>query len=104
MSFPTTHWTRLAQGTAGGETAGRSALADLCERYSRPLNHFIRSRGYSEVEAQDLTQGFLLHLLENATLRKANPLRGKFRSFLIGALQNFLSHERERRLAQKRGG
>ena len=104
MYFPSTHWSVLARASASGETAGHEALEALCRRYWTPLNQFIRSRGYSEAEAEDLTQEFLLHLLEHSTLRKPDPLRGKFRSFLLGALMKFLSHERERRLAQKRGG
>ena len=104
MFFPSTHWSLLAKATLEGETAGQPALEQLCRRYWSPLKHFIRSRGYSETEAEDLTQEFLLHLLEHSALRKPDPLRGKFRSFLLGALRNFLSHERERRLAQKRGG
>ena len=104
MYFPSTHWSVLARASASGETAGHEALEALCRRYWTPLNQFIRSRGYSEAEAEDLTQEFLLHLLEHSTLRKPDPLRGKFRSFLLGALMKFLSHERERQLAQKRGG
>jgi RNA polymerase sigma-70 factor (ECF subfamily) len=104
MYFPSTHWSVLARASASGETAAHEALEALCRRYWTPLNHFIRSRGYSEAEAEDLTQEFLLHLLEHSALRKPDPLRGKFRSFLLGALMKFLSHERERRLAQKRGG
>jgi RNA polymerase sigma-70 factor (ECF subfamily) len=104
MYFPTTHWSLLAKATLNGETEARSALEELCRRYWSPLKQFIRSRGYSEAEAEDLTQDFLLHLLEHSTLRKPDPLRGRFRSFLLGALMKFLSHQREHRLAQKRGG
>jgi DNA-directed RNA polymerase specialized sigma24 family protein len=104
MYFPTTQWSLLAKATLDGQTEGRAALGELCRRYWRPLNQFIRSRGYSEAESEDLTQEFLLHLLEHSTLLKPDPLRGKFRSFLLGSLVKFLSHERERRFAQKRGG
>jgi RNA polymerase sigma-70 factor (ECF subfamily) len=104
MYFPTTHWSLLAKATLNGETEARSALGELCRRYWMPLNQFIRLRGYSEVEAEDLTQEFLIHLLERSALRKPDPQRGRFRSFLLGALVKFLSHERERRTAQKRGG
>jgi len=103
MYFPSTHWSLIAKASLGGHTEARSALGELCRRYWSPLMHFIRTRGYSEPEAEDLTQAFLLHLLEHSTLRRPDPLRGKFRSFLLGALVKFLSHERERRLAQKRG-
>jgi RNA polymerase sigma-70 factor (ECF subfamily) len=104
MYFPTTHWSLLAKASVSGETAGREALEELCRRYWAPLNQFIRSRGFSEAEAQDLTQEFLVHLLEHSTLKKADPLRGRFRSFLLGALVRFLGDEIDRRRAQKRGG
>jgi len=102
--FPTTHWSLLAKATLHGDTTSREALEELCRRYWGPLKQFIRGRGYTESEAEDLTQEFLLHLLERSALRKPDPLRGKFRSFLLGALAKFLSHERERRTARKRGG
>jgi RNA polymerase sigma-70 factor (ECF subfamily) len=104
MYFPTTQWTRLAEATVNGETAGRQALEDLCRRYWSPLHQFIRSRGYSEAEAEDLTQEFLLHLLNHSTLKRADPMRGRFRSFLLGALVRFLGDQRDRRQARKRGG
>ena len=104
MYFPTTHWSLLARATVDGETEARAALGELCRRYWLPLNQFIRSRGYPEAEAADLTQEFLVHLLEHSALRKPDPHRGRFRSFLLGALTKFLSHERDRRLSLKRGG
>jgi RNA polymerase sigma factor (sigma-70 family) len=103
MPFPSTHWSLLAQATFSGEAAGRSAMNALCQRYWHPLNGYIRRRGHDETEAADLTQQFLLHLLEHRTLDKADPAIGKFRSFLLGSLQRFLGDDRDRRLAQKRG-
>jgi RNA polymerase sigma-70 factor (ECF subfamily) len=104
MYFPTTQWTLLAQATLSGETAGRQAMEDLCHRYWSPLYQFIRARGYNEAEAKDLTQEFLLHLVEHSTLQKADRSRGKFRSFLCGALVRFLADAYDKRQAQKRGG
>jgi len=104
MYFPTTHWSLLARASLSGETAARDALGELCRHYWSPLNHFIRSRGYREAESQDLTQEFLLHLMERSALQRPDRLKGKFRSFLLGALVNFLHDERDHRLAQKRGG
>src|SRR5262245_37525296 len=104
MYFPTTQWSLLAQATVSGDPAGREALEDLCRRYWSPLYQFIRARGYSEAEAKDLTQEFLLHLLEHSTLQKADRLRGRFRSFLCGALVRFLWDADDKRRAQKRGG
>lgn len=103
MYFPTTRWSLLAQASLNGETSSRQALEELCRRYWSPLKQFIRSRGYNEAEAQDLTQEFILHLLEHSTLQKADRLRGRFRSFLLGALVRFLADDYDRRHAQKRG-
>ena len=64
----------------------------------------MRRRGHAPEEAQDLTQGFFLHLLEHKTLGRADPLKGKFRSFLLGSLKNYLSSEAERARCMKRGG
>jgi RNA polymerase sigma-70 factor (ECF subfamily) len=104
MYFPTTQWTLLAQATLSGESAGRQAMEDLCRRYWSPLYQFIRARGYNEAEAKDLTQEFLVHLVEHSTLQKADRTRGKFRSFLCGALVRFLADAFDKRQAQKRGG
>ncbi len=103
MPFPTTHWSALAKATLDSDATARGALDDLCRRYWPALNQFIRSRGYREADAQDLTQGFLLHLLEHSTLRAADRQKGLFRSFLLGVLTRFLCDEYDRRHAQKRG-
>ena len=69
------------------DPAGKAALADLYQLYWSPLYAFARYRGYSPEDAQDLTQGFFVHLMEHETLTRANPLKGRFRSFLIGSFQ-----------------
>jgi RNA polymerase sigma-70 factor (ECF subfamily) len=104
MFFPTTHWTLLAQATLQGETESRSALDELFRRYWSPLHQFIRWRGYDATEAQDLTQAFLLHLVEHSTLQRVNRESGRFRSFLLGALARFLADQKKSAHAQKRGG
>jgi DNA-directed RNA polymerase specialized sigma24 family protein len=104
MYFPTTQWSLLAKATLSGETAGRQALEELCRRYWSPLYQFSRARGYGEAEAKDLTQEFLLHLLEHSTLQKADRMRGRFRSFLCGAFVRFLWDTEDKRRASKRGG
>lgn len=90
-----------AQSQAPGSKA---ALAELCRLYWYPLYAYVRRRGHTPEEAQDLTQGFFLHLLEHKTLGRADPLKGKFRSFLLGSLQNYLSTQIERAQCVKRGG
>lgn len=82
----------------------RAALGELYRIYWYPLYAYIRRRGQTPEETQDLTQGFFLHLLEHKTLERANPLKGKFRSFLLGSLQNYLSNEADRARCLKRGG
>jgi RNA polymerase sigma factor (sigma-70 family) len=81
-----------------------AALGELCRIYWYPLYAYVRRRGHAPEEAQDLTQGFFLHLLEHKTLARADPLKGKFRSFLIGSLKNYLSTEADRARSLKRGG
>src|SRR4030095_5339565 len=80
------------------------ALAELCRIYWYPLYIFARRRGHSPEDAQDLTQGFFLHLLEHRALGGVNRLKGKFGSFLLASFQNHISdaYDRSRRL--KRGG
>jgi RNA polymerase sigma-70 factor (ECF subfamily) len=81
-----------------------AALSRLCRDYWYPLYVFVRRRGYPHHEAQDLTQAFFARLLEKNALKAADPVRGRFRSFLLSSLEHFLSNERERQQAQKRGG
>jgi RNA polymerase sigma-70 factor (ECF subfamily) len=91
---------------AGAQTtiASRQALATLCEQYWYPLYAFIRRRGHPRDEAEDLTQAFFAMLLEKNTLKHADPQRGRFRSYLLGTLRNFLANEWDRSQAIKRGG
>ena len=91
---------------AAGESAaeGRDAFAGLCRDYWPPLFAYLRRRGLSESDAEDLTQGFFLHLIEHHSTRRADAERGKFRSFLLGALKNYLANGGERARRQKRGG
>jgi DNA-directed RNA polymerase specialized sigma24 family protein len=102
--FATTHWSVIAAAQDGSSPEARAALAALCSAYWYPLYVFIRGQGHPADEAQDLTQGFFTALLERKALAVADPARGKFRSFLLGACKHYLSHERGRVRAQKRGG
>jgi RNA polymerase sigma-70 factor (ECF subfamily) len=102
--FATTHWTMvLAAGRKASPESGR-ALAALCDAYWLPIYGFRRRQGCSTADAQDYTQQFFAELLEKNSLAVADPQRGRFRSFLLTAVKNFLSHQRERARAQKRGG
>lgn len=104
MEFPATEWSLLAQATLNGEAAAARALEEFCRRYRAPVLQFVRNRGVPPAEAEDLTQDFLLHLMEKSALRRADAARGRFRSFLIGSLVRFLRDARQRETAQKRGG
>lgn len=92
----------LACGSPGESPDARTALAGLYQAYWYPLYAYLRRRGYSEHDAQDLVQSFYAFLQDKHGLTKADRERGKFRAFLLSSLQNFLSHEHERARAQKR--
>lgn len=102
--FATTEWSVvLAAGDIGRHEA-RIALARLCETYWYPLYAYVRHRVRSVHDAQDLTQAFFCHLLEKQSLARADRSRGRFRTFLITALKNFLTNEWEKQITEKRGG
>ena len=103
--FGTTHWTVvLAAGQSPTTETTVRALADFCQVYWSPLYAFLRRRGHPDSDAQDLTQGFFLHLLEKNILSQVDRERGRLRSFLLRALQNFLSNDYDRSQTLKRGG
>lgn len=101
-TFLTTRWSLIFAAQQQEPASG--VLNTLCELYWYPIYAFIRRRGYGATEAEDLTQGFFAHFLEKNAVRAADRDRGRFRAFLLGSLKHFLSHERDRALAQKRGG
>jgi DNA-directed RNA polymerase specialized sigma24 family protein len=104
-TFHTTHWSVvLAARQPEQEAAAREALASLCSTYWYPLYVFIRHQGSTPGEAEDLTQEFFYRFIERDSLLKVTPTAGKFRSFLLACLKNFLANERERARAQRRGG
>jgi RNA polymerase sigma factor (sigma-70 family) len=104
--FATTRWSIIlsAADSTDEEQKGREALAELCRTYWRPIYSFVSRRGYSPEDAQDLTQDFFVTILRNNWFRRADPNRGRFRSFLLKSLSNFLNNAAERSHAQKRGG
>ena len=84
--------------------AAHDALSELCKTYWRPIFAYVCRRGYSTHDAEDLTQDFFSSLLQGPLLQRADPERGRFRSLLLKALQDFLGHANEKRRAHKRGG
>jgi RNA polymerase sigma-70 factor (ECF subfamily) len=102
--FPTTHWTCVAEAGGPDPTQAREALAELCAGYWYPLYAFIRRRGHPPEAALDLVQEYFARLLEKGVIAAADPDRGRFRNFLMADCANFLSHQRARASARKRGG
>jgi RNA polymerase sigma factor (sigma-70 family) len=102
--FVTTHWSVVASAGRGDSTRAQAALAVLCETYWYPLYAYVRRRGYSPEDAQDLTQEFFARLLARNWVGEADPHKGRFRTFLLTALTHFLADEWDRLRAQKRGG
>ena len=98
-----TSWTDLrAIGSGPDPVRQRDALERICQVYWKPIYAFIRRRGQSPDAARDLTQGFFYHLLRKERLKLADQKRGRFRSFVLKSLQNFLASDFDRRFAQKR--
>ena len=103
-AFTTTHWSVVLAASGNRLSGENSALENLCSTYWYPLYTFVRRRGYEVPEAQDLTQEFFARLLEKDFLSDVDPRKGRFRSFLLAALEHFLANEWRRAHAQKRGG
>src|SRR6266699_4975599 len=102
--FATTHWSVVLLAGQSPSPLAQEALEKLCRTYWYPLYVFIRRRGYAAPEAQDLTQSFFARLLEKKYLSAVDRTKGKFRSFLLAALEHFLANEWRNARAQKRGG
>lgn len=94
----------MLRAGADDGTDAHDALARLCRTYWYPLYAHVRRRGYPPPDAEDLTQAFFARLLERRTVARADPARGRFRSFMLASLDHFLADERDRARAQKRGG
>ncbi len=102
--FATTHWSVVAEAAHAGTADGRKALEQLCRIYWRPLYTFARRRGLSAADAEDLTQAFFADLLKREAIACADASRGRFRTFLLSAFQNFQSAQRARASTIRRGG
>ena len=102
-AFRTTHWTQVL--AARGESAeAKFALRDLCEAYYGPVEAFVGRYRAGRDDARDLTHQFFAKLLEGNSLKGVQRTRGRFRSYLLGAVKHFLSDQADRTLAEKRGG
>jgi RNA polymerase sigma-70 factor (ECF subfamily) len=102
--FTTTHWSVVLGAAQGDRPAAREALERLCTTYWYPLYAYVRRRGYSPEDAQDLTQGFFERVLEKHYLDQVDQSKGRFRAFLLATLKHFLSDQSDRQRAAKRGG
>jgi RNA polymerase sigma-70 factor (ECF subfamily) len=102
--FPTTRWTMVVAAGNPDRKESRSALVSLCENYWYPLYAYLRRRGYPAEQAQDLTQEFFIRLLQGRYLNRADPEKGRFRSFILTSLKFFVADEGDRQRAHKRGG
>jgi DNA-directed RNA polymerase specialized sigma24 family protein len=102
--FGDTSWSIVVAAGATTSARAREGMAELCRIYWRPIYAYLRRSGYITQDAEDLTQSFFQHVLENDTFRRASREKGRFRNFLLGALKVFLADERARKETLKRGG
>ena len=103
-AFATTQWTMIFDAARSGHEESSRALSKLCQTYWLPVYAFIRRYGHDSESAKDLTQGFFDRLLDKKPFATADKAKGKFRTYLLGAVKFFLSDEHEKAQAQKRGG
>ena len=101
-SFTTTHWS-VVLAAQGPSPAAEDALEKLCRTYWRPIYGFVRRQGVEPEQAKDLTQGFFALLLERRDLNTVRQEKGRLRSYLLASLKHFLTNERNRAMAIKRG-
>src|SRR5580700_3711614 len=101
--FVTTHWSVVLSAKDQDSPRSVDALEILCRTYWHPLYAYVRRRGYSPADAEDLTQEFFAWLLERDWLARADQQRGRFRSFLLASISNFLANEWDKARTQKRG-
>jgi RNA polymerase sigma-70 factor (ECF subfamily) len=102
--FATTHWSTVLAAGDSASPDSREALEKLCRTYWYPLYAFVRRKGYSSEDAEDLTQAFFKRFLEKHYLKGVLAEKGRFRTFLLTTLQRFLSDQFDRSTAAKRGG
>jgi len=104
LAFQTTQWSLVVAAGGDDSAVARAALSRLCETYWYPLYAYVRRHGADPDDARDLTQGFLMSLLERRDIENVRRERGRFRAFLLASLQHFLANDAARRHTLKRGG
>src|SRR5688572_3784779 len=104
MDFTETRWSVVVAAGEKPSPMAAAALETLCQTYWFPIYAYVRRRGYAAHDAQDLTQDFFARIIGDNSLARANREKGKFRSYLLGALSHFLADVWDKKQAQKRGG
>ncbi len=102
--FPLTHWSTVFAAGRDDSSRAETALAELCRTYWYPLYAFARRKGHQSADAQDLTQGFFAYLIDSTLVARADPQRGRFRSFLLSCFSHYMASEKEQAYSLKRGG
>lgn len=102
--FQTTHWSMIVAAGNEQDVSSGDALTELCQHYWKPLYAFVRRSGYQSADAQDLTQAFFERLIDKRFIQTADEGRGRFRTFLLAAMKNFMLNEWTKSTRQKRGG
>ena len=102
-AFRTTHWTQVL-AARGESPEARHALRELCEAYYGPVDAFVKRYRHDQDDSRDLTHEFFARLLEGNSLSGIDRTRGRFRSYLLGAVKHFLADQKDCTLADKRGG
>jgi RNA polymerase sigma factor (sigma-70 family) len=103
-AFQNTAWSQVFKAGQVDSPDARQALEFLCQQYWYPIYAFLRRWGYERQHARDLTQAFFTYVIEQSLLQKADPEKGRFRSFILGTLKHFVSNQQAREHALKRGG
>jgi RNA polymerase sigma-70 factor (ECF subfamily) len=104
-NFPKTRWSLVMAASGNDPKQKQLALAEICRQYWYPLYAYVRRRGLSAEDAQDLTQGFFEHLLEGKTIEQIRSAEfGKLRSFLLASIQNWMTKQHHKQTSAKRGG
>ena len=104
VRFDTTNWSVVLKAGGDRSSAAREALGTLCSAYWYPVYAMVRRYGHDATDAEDMTQAYFTRFLEKGWVKEVRPEHGRFRSFLLVSVRNFLHNERDRERAVKRGG